>query len=123
MPALRELGVADMTAEGDGFPPVRLRAEGIRGGKAVLTGGESSQYLSSLLLAAPYAAAEVEVAVSGSVVSRPYVDLTVEVMSRFGVEVQRQGYSAFRVPTGRGYRATHFPVEGDASSAGQRAAQ
>ena len=57
-----------------------------------MTGRESSQYLSSLLLAAPYAGTEVEIEVDGSIVSSPYVDLTLEVMDRFGVGVQREGY-------------------------------
>jgi 3-phosphoshikimate 1-carboxyvinyltransferase len=115
--ALRELGVEDISACGDKFPPVRVRSGGIKGGKTRLTGRESSQYLSSLLLAAPYAGAEVEIEVDGSIVSSPYVDLTLEMMDRFGVEVQREGYRRFKVPAGPGYRPAEYQVEGDASSA------
>jgi 3-phosphoshikimate 1-carboxyvinyltransferase len=115
--ALRALGVQDISVSKEDFPPVRIRSKGIKGGKARLTGRESSQYLSSLLLAAPYAEAEVEIEVEGSVVSRPYVDLTLEVMERFGVGVQREGYRRFRVPAGPGYRPLDYQVEGDASSA------
>jgi 3-phosphoshikimate 1-carboxyvinyltransferase len=89
----------------------------MKGGKARLTGRESSQYLSSLLLAAPYAGTEVEIEVDGSIVSSPYVDLTLEVMDRFGVGVRREGYSRFTVPAGPGYRPADYQVEGDASSA------
>ncbi len=115
--ALRDLGVQDISASKDDFPPVHIRSGEIVGGKTRLTGRESSQYLSSLLLAAPYAGAEVEIEVEGSVVSRPYVDLTLEVMERFGVGVQREGYRRFRVPAGPGYRPIDYQVEGDASSA------
>jgi 3-phosphoshikimate 1-carboxyvinyltransferase len=115
--ALRELGVHDISASGDNFPPLRIRSQGMKGGKARLTGRESSQYLSSLLLAAPYGGTEVEIEVDGSIVSGPYVDLTLEVMGRFGVGVQREGYSRFKVPAGPGYRPVDYQVEGDASSA------
>jgi len=115
--ALRDLGVQDISASKDNFPPVHLRSQGMKGGKARLTGRESSQYLSSLLLAAPYAGTEVEIEVDGSIVSSPYVDLTLEVMDRFGVGVRREGYSRFTVPAGPGYRPADYQVEGDASSA------
>ena len=115
--ALRDLGVQDISASKDNFPPVHLRSQGMKGGKARLTGRESSQYLSSLLLAAPYAGTEVEIEVDGSIVSSPYVDLTLEVMDRFGVRVEREGYSRFKVPVGPGYRPADYQVEGDASSA------
>ena len=115
--ALRNLGVEDISASRDNFPPVRIRSMGMKGGKARLTGRESSQYLSSLLLAAPYAGSEVEIEVDGSIVSSPYVDLTLEVMDRFGVGVEREGYSRFKVLAGPGYRSIDYQVEGDASSA------
>jgi 3-phosphoshikimate 1-carboxyvinyltransferase len=115
--ALRDLGVRGISASKDNFPPVHLRSQGMKGGKARLTGRESSQYLSSLLLAAPYAGTEVEIEVDGSIVSSPYVDLTLEVMDRFGVRVEREGYSRFKVPGGPGYRPADYQVEGDASSA------
>jgi 3-phosphoshikimate 1-carboxyvinyltransferase len=115
--ALRSLGVQDISAEQEAFPPVRIKSEGIKGGKARLTGRQSSQYLSSLLLAAPYAETEVEIEVDGSIVSRPYVDLTLEVMDRFGVGVEQEEYRRFKVPTGPGYRPADYQVEGDASSA------
>jgi 3-phosphoshikimate 1-carboxyvinyltransferase len=115
--ALGELGVQDISAFKENFAPVRIRSEGIKGGKTRLTGRESSQYLSSLLLAAPLAGAEVEIEVEESLVSRPYVDLTLEVMDRFGVGVQREGYRRFKVPAGPGYRPADYQVEGDASSA------
>jgi 3-phosphoshikimate 1-carboxyvinyltransferase len=115
--ALRDWGVGQIAVKQETFPPVRIRSEGIPGGKARLTGRESSQYLSSLLLAAPYAVAGAEIEVEGAIVSGPYVDLTLEVMERFGVEVWREGYHRFRIPAGSGYLPRNFQVEGDASSA------
>jgi 3-phosphoshikimate 1-carboxyvinyltransferase len=115
--ALKGLGVKEIKARLGDFPPVHIRSEGIMGGLVRLTGGESSQYLSSLLLAAPYASTEVEIEVEQTLVSGPYADLTVEVMERFGVKVHRDGYRYFRVPANRAYQSVQFSVEGDASSA------
>jgi 3-phosphoshikimate 1-carboxyvinyltransferase len=115
--ALRGLGVPDISTQREEFPPVRIRSGGMKGGQVRLTGRESSQYLSSLLLAAPYASGAVEIEVDGALVSRPYVDLTLEVMARFGVGVQREGHSRFKVPVGPGYCPVDYQVEGDASSA------
>lgn len=115
--ALHSLGVQQISAEQESFPPVRIRSEGIKGGQARLTGRESSQYLSSLLLAAPCADTAVEIEVEGELVSGPYVELTLEVMERFGVGVRRVGARLFKVSPGPGYRPVDFRVEGDASSA------
>jgi 3-phosphoshikimate 1-carboxyvinyltransferase len=115
--ALHSLGVRHISAESGAFPPVRIRSGGLRGGKARLSGRESSQYLSSLLLAAPYAETEVEIEVEGALVSGPYVELTLEVMERFGIGVLREGSNRFKISPGPGYRPVDFQVEGDASSA------
>lgn len=115
--ALKSLGVDASCTEQEGFPPVALRAAGIRGGKVQMSGSRSSQFISSLLLAGPHAEKGIEIEVTGSLVSRPYVDLTVEVMERFGAPVVREEYRYFRVIPGQGYRAREFTVEGDVSSA------
>lgn len=115
--ALNSLGVDASCAEAEGFPPVALRARGIRGGKVQMAGSRSSQFISSLLLAGPYAEKGIEIEVTGSLVSRPYVDLTVDAMERFGVSVVREGYRYFRVISGRGYQAREYTIEGDVSSA------
>jgi 3-phosphoshikimate 1-carboxyvinyltransferase len=78
----------------------------------------SSQYLSSLLLMAPCTGEGVEVRVTGGPVSRPYVDLTVEVMERFGIRLERDGYRRFSVHGGQSYRSAAYRVEPDASQAG-----
>lgn len=115
--ALKELGV-DATCVGmDGFPPVFVRAKGVRGGKVEIKGETSSQYVSSLLLAAPCMDNGLEIGVNGNLVSRGYVDLTLDVMSRFGVSVLRDGYEHFKILPDQKYKARQCTIEGDVSSA------
>lgn len=115
--ALQQLGAAVSCARRDGFPPVSIKAAGLRGGKAKISGNKSSQYISSILLSTPYAEKDTEIEVSGNPVSMPYVDLTVDVMERFGVTVCRKGSHYFRISSGQRYRPCRFSVEGDVSSA------
>jgi len=115
--ALKTLGVHASCPEVEGFPPVALTATGIRGGKAQMPGRRCSQFVSALLLAGPYSEKGIEIEVTGSLVSRPYVDLTVEAMERFGISVVREGYRYFHVIPGRTYRARDYTIEGDVSSA------
>jgi 3-phosphoshikimate 1-carboxyvinyltransferase len=115
--ALKSLGVDAVCAEREGYPPVRIKADGIRGGKISIPGDTSSQYISSLLLAAPCASKDVEIEVKGSIVSRPYVELTMDVMSMFGVDVEHEELRYFRVTPRKRYQARGFLIEGDASSA------
>ncbi len=115
--ALRGLGAGSTCREKDGCAPVVIHARGIHGGRVVFDGAESSQYISSVLIAAPYASGDVEVGISGEPVSRPYIDMTVDVMSAFGVPVEKDGESNFRVRSGCRYRGRRFAVEADASSA------
>jgi len=115
--ALKNLG-ADASCIGmEGVPPVFVKARGIRGGKVVMDGGTSSQYISSLLLAAPYMDKGLEIEVKGELVSKGYVDLTTDVMARFGVDVVRDGYDYFQVPPSQGYGPRRLTIEGDVSSA------
>lgn len=115
--ALNQVGVETGYTEKEGYPPVLINASGIRGGKAVIPGDKSSQYLSSLLLAGPYAEKEVEIEVVGELVSRPYVDVTLDVMNDFGVQVDRDDYRYFKVPAGKPYMARNYTIDGDVSSA------
>ncbi len=115
--ALKNIGGEAVCMEGNGCPPVQVRATGLAGGKAVLSGGLSSQYLSALLLAAPYARRDTEIEVQGMLPSRPYVQMTLDVMARFGVEVLAPHDNTFFVKAPQAYRAREYGVEGDASSA------
>ncbi|MDY6952632.1 MAG: 3-phosphoshikimate 1-carboxyvinyltransferase, partial [Thermodesulfobacteriota bacterium] len=115
--ALNELGGEVSCRKKNGCPPVEVVAKGLGGGKTTLAGGLSSQYLSSLLMAAPCARGDVRIEVLGSLPSRPYVDMTLDVMKHFGAEVSLLDERSFLVRAPRAYRASEYAVEGDASSA------
>lgn len=115
--ALRALGGAAESERGTGCPPVVVEGRGLAGGVAEVEGGSSSQFLSALLMVAPYARDEVTLRVTGVLQSRPFVDMTVALMRDFGVEVARDGYDGFRVPRGV-YGGRRYAIEGDAMAAG-----
>ena len=99
-------------------PPVKIIASGLPGGHASIAGDISSQFLSALLMVAPYAQSQVKLTLSTELNSKPYVDMTIAVMRDFGVEVQRNGYQSFTVPlTHYVVRNTLYPIESDASAA------
>ncbi len=114
---LRALGAQADSKDGNGYPPVIIESQGLRGGMAKIKGGESSQFLSALLMVAPYALGDVCVEVMGNLSSKPYVDITRHVMSAFGVEIQNQGYRSFFVKVGQRYVPQKYRIEGDASNA------
>jgi 3-phosphoshikimate 1-carboxyvinyltransferase len=114
--ALRQLG-AQIDCP-SGCPPVTVEAHGLDGGAASVSGSRSSQYLSALLMVAPYAREDIEVRLSDDLVAKPYVDMTLTLMKQFGVDVAREGYTRFRIAHGQRYRAqSSYDVEADASSA------
>ena len=116
--ALRALGADIRYQQAEGYPPLTIRAKGLRGGRVAVKGNVSSQYLTALLLAAPLAAGELRIAIEGELVSKPYIDMTIDVMGRFGVAVEREGYRQFRVAGGQSYQSPgRVLVEGDASAA------
>ncbi len=115
--ALSGLGVEAVSEHHNGCPPVVVQARGLAGGPTRVAGSVSSQFLSALLLIAPFAARDVEVEVVGELVSQPYVDITLSVMEDFGISYYRQGYRFFAVPAGQHYDPQDYEVEGDASSA------
>jgi len=115
--ALNSLGVAARGLHRDGYPPVAIRTAGLPGGQVTLRDLDSSQYVSALLIAAPYAAGDIRIDLAGRIPSRPYIDVTVEAMGEFGVEVQVETPDRYLVRGGRSYRGTDCRIEGDASSA------
>jgi len=115
--ALAKLGVLVRTEEGSGFPPVTIDARGLDGGNVTFSNVASSQYISSLLISAPYAQGDVEIKLHGHTVSQPYIEMTLEAMRLFGVEVGREGKDQFRIKSGQRYGARPYTVEGDASTA------
>jgi len=114
---LRPLGMKASFRDGNGCPPVIIESGGLRGGKTRIRAEESSQFLSALLMVAPYAMEDVHVEITGRLTSRPYVDITCEVMSAFGVEVQSEGYRSFFVRAGQRYQPRQYRIGGDASQA------
>lgn len=115
---LRQLGAHIEYLERKGYPPLRLAANGLPGGQARVSGEISSQFLSALLMAAPLAQTKVRIEVQGALVSTPYVQMTLEMMRRFGARVEHRAYREFSLPGGQSYRTPGSVfVEGDASSA------
>ena len=115
--ALRALGVNAETEFETGCPPLVVEARGLKGGVAEIAGDRSSQYLSALLMVAPYAAAPVTLVVKGELQSKPFIDMTVSLMEDFGVGVAREDYKKFTINPSR-YEARDYAVEGDAMAAG-----
>lgn len=115
---LRQLGARLECESPRQCPPVVVHAAGLRGGQAKIRGDVSSQFLSGLLMAAPYAEREVALAVDGVLVSVPYVQMTRRVMEAFGGEVAATAdYSEIRVSNRRRYRGREYAIEPDASAA------
>src|SRR5258708_7671938 len=114
----RRLGAAIEYPGKEGFPPLSIRAGRIRRGASVRVRGDvSSQYLSALLMALPLADSAASIEVEGELVSKPYVEITLNLMRRFGVSVMQEGWSSFVVPKDSYSTPGEIQVEGDASSA------
>ncbi len=120
--ALEQLGCdiqSIQNAEGEKqiCPPIKINASGLKGGKTKIAGGISSQFLSALLMTAPYAQTPIEVELTTDLNSKPYVDMTIAIMKDFGVEVDRNGYQSFRILPSA-FSALHsYAIESDASAA------
>jgi 3-phosphoshikimate 1-carboxyvinyltransferase len=115
--ALRPLGADIDYLATPGYPPIRVRGTGLAGGTTSIDGSVSSQFLTALLLTAPLARAPVQVNVTGPLVSTPYVDITLDLMARFGVAVEHDEHRVFRVPAAPYRSPGALLVEGDASAA------
>lgn len=121
--ALLQLGCPVDYLGADGYPPLRVGDGSIRSvamkAPIRVRGDVSSQFLTALLLALPLVAArDVVIEVVGELISKPYIDITLQLLERFGVTVQREGWERFTIPAGSRYRSPgDVHVEGDASSA------
>ena len=115
--ALRSLGADISYLETEGFPPVCINAHGLKGGSVSVRGNISSQYLTALLICAPYAESPLHIHVEGELISAPYILLTLDVMKHFGIEVKHADLMDFYVPKGVYKTPGDYMVEGDASSA------
>lgn len=119
--ALNALGAEAVSELGTGCPPVIVRARGLRGGEVVVRGDISSQFLSALLMVAPYAAQSVTIRIEGELVSAPFVQMTQKMMRQFGVEViWEEERARMVVPAPQRYHLAGeavYPVEPDATAA------
>jgi 3-phosphoshikimate 1-carboxyvinyltransferase len=115
--ALGQLGADAVSERGNGCLPVIVRGRGLRGGWATLAGNVSSQFLSALLMAAPYADADVELTLRGDLISWPYVGTTLAVMASFGVTVRTPQPLHFVIAAPQHYQARSYAIEPDASAA------
>jgi 3-phosphoshikimate 1-carboxyvinyltransferase len=118
---LRGLG-ADITyGEREGFPPIKISSGRLNSGVTSMNGDVSSQYFSAMLMAAP-AVGDVTIEVVGEQISKPYIDMTIDTMREFGVNVTNDSYKKYSVAANQKYTRTHYTVESDASSASYFAA-
>jgi 3-phosphoshikimate 1-carboxyvinyltransferase len=99
----------------EGYPPLKVSGH-LHGGRVSVDGTISSQFISSLLLAAPYAETEVEVIIPSPLASQSYIDITLDVMQEFGAIVTRDEYARFRVSNLNRYAGRTYIIEGDYSS-------
>jgi len=116
--ALLQIGVQVRSTSNNGCPPVEVNGENLVGGAVDIDCRISSQYLTGLLLIAPCTERGLEIKVTQGPVSRPYVDMTIDVMSEFGIAIDRQGYDRFQVAGKQAYRSGAYGVEADGSQAG-----
>jgi 3-phosphoshikimate 1-carboxyvinyltransferase len=116
--ALAGLGVPVAYGRRPGCPPITVSGGRIAHRKVQIDCRVSSQYLSGLLLAAPCTEKGMAIEVAGGPVSKPYIDMTVEILERFGIVVNRDGYTRFDVPGRQRYRCGSYEVAPDASQAG-----
>lgn len=116
---LRQLGADIQYLGNEGYPPLEISPAKIAAsGRVQVRGNVSSQFLTALLMAAPLAGESVRIEVVGELISKPYIEITLNLMQRFGVKVEREGWEAFVIPGGQCYQSPGIiHVEGDASSA------
>lgn len=113
--SLTQLGAKLVPA--NNCPPVKITASGLPGGKTTIAGDISSQFLSALLMVAPYAQSPVEITLSTGLNSKPYVDMTIAIMKDFGVKIERDQYSSFTIYPACYLPIPNYPIESDASAA------
>ena len=115
--ALRGIGARIDYLGKEGFPPLAVHASKPKTDNLKVRGDVSSQFLTALLMALPLSGKPARIEVQGELISKPYVEITLNVMQRFGIEVKRTGWRYFDVPPGVYHSPGKILVEGDASSA------
>lgn len=115
---LNQIGVPAISVAGTGCPPVAITGGVTTGGRVRLRCRDSSQYLSAMMLMAPCTRDGLDISVTEGPVSKPYIDLTLEVMRQFGITAVHEDYTAYRIPGGQQYHCGEYRVEPDSSQAG-----
>lgn len=115
--ALKDLGADIEYLEKPGYPPLLVKSSKLISTKTLLHGDISSQFFSALLMIAPIIGG-LEIDVIGKQISKPYIDMTIDLMNYFGVKVENQDYKRYVVEAGQRYICKDYKVEGDYSSAG-----
>jgi 3-phosphoshikimate 1-carboxyvinyltransferase len=114
--AMKQLGVVAISETDNGCPPVVIQANGLRGGSIEMRADISSQFLSGLLMAAPFAQAPIQIELVGPVVSEPYIEMTLSMMRTWGDSVRQIGRK-FEIEPRRTAPLLHYQIEPDASAA------
>jgi 3-phosphoshikimate 1-carboxyvinyltransferase len=114
---LCQLGGRIEYLQDEGFPPIKVYGGGIEGGIAKMKGRKTSQYFSSIVISSPYAASPVRLICVDTMTERPYFDISLDMMSRFGVKAENDGYKEILIPNERRYTSRQIDIEGDYSSA------
>jgi 3-phosphoshikimate 1-carboxyvinyltransferase len=117
--ALRQAGANIEYLGNDGYPPLKISPANIQASQSIkIRGDVSSQFLTALLMALPLTKKAFTIEVIGELISKPYIEITLNLMARFGVKVERDGWERFHIPADAGYQSPkEIYVEGDASSA------
>lgn len=114
--ALHDLGAQIGYEISEGYPPVTIGAHGLRGGQATISAEQSSQFVSAVLMAAPYARNDVLLHLAGEVVSEPYIRMTLQMMEDFGANILAER-GRYIIPALQTYQAREYRIEPDASAA------
>src|SRR3989338_6398788 len=114
--SINDLGVK-CSSKNKGFPPVEVEGGTLNGGITKIKGNVSSQFISSLLVISPYAKNDVEIIIETELVSKSYVDMTIGLMEKFGVNVKNENYKKFKIKCNQKYVAKNYIIPADWSSA------
>ncbi len=116
--ALAQLNADVEYLENKEYPPVKITGKALTGKTVTIDGSISSQFLTAILMIAPLLKTDINIEIDGELVSKPYIDITLNIMSRFGVNIKNNDYKSFSVTGNQSYQAVDkYMVEGDASSA------
>ena len=116
--ALIQLGADINFLEMDGYPPMQIQGKELTGGHISIDGSVSSQFLTAVLMIAPLLNQDTQIDISGELVSKPYIELTLQIIATFGAVIEHNDYQTFTIKGGQVYRSPdRYMVEGDASSA------